>query len=55
MKTYMHETISVLRLNVLGFEHEEGAAGYTLGVYDISKWHDNTAAGLDLLTEPSGQ
>jgi hypothetical protein len=54
-KTYKHDTISVRKLNVLGFEHEEGAAGWTLGVYDISKWHDDSAAAPDILMGPSGQ
>jgi hypothetical protein len=54
-KTYKHETISVRKLNVIGFEHEEGAAGWSVGVHDISKWHDDSAATLDILMGPSGQ
>jgi hypothetical protein len=55
-KTYKYEEISVRKLNVLGFEIAEGAAGHTLAVHDISEWHDDggdTAGARDLLTEPS--
>jgi hypothetical protein len=54
--TYKYDKISVCRLNVLRFEHMEGAAGHTLAVHDISKWHDDgegPAAAPNLMMDPS--